>query len=365
MIVTVVALLALDRIEYRLYREETPRKAALWLLLTRIAFIEVLSWLDEFRYSPFLYLVVLFLACLYFGEVTGYGLAVVIWIVYFVKHMYYSAGWLSDGTQLHYLVLFTIAVALMITIARVVAKEKASRLRAEELLTELEESHQQLKDYAEQVEELATTRERNRLARDIHDSLGHYLTIINVQLEKALTFWDRNWEEAEQAVYDAKHLAKEALQDVRRSVSTLRATQEVFAFTPTLTELVERIQSSQLSVELRIEGSEEGYAGPALMTLYRAVQEGLTNIQKHAGASAAQVEIHFGDSFATLRLTDNGCGFEPKMLATLAPDLDTRHIRGGSSREMPLHRRSAISGMAAWPRKARGPTTIQARAAFR
>ncbi len=310
-IVTVAALLAVDRVEYRLYGEETPPKAAVFLLVTRIALIEVLSWLDEFKYTPFLYLIVLFLACLYFGEIVGYGLAILAWIVYFVKHMYYSSEWLSNGTELHYLVLFTVGVVLVITIARVVAREKASRLRAEELLAELEVSHQQLKEYAEQVEELATTKERNRLARDIHDTLGHYLTVINVQLEKALAFRDKKPREADQAVSDAKRLASEALQDVRRSVGALRTARELPAFVPSMTELVERMQSDRCAVELIMEGSEDDFSKPGLLALYRAVQEGLTNVQRHAGASHVWIELRFGEQEATLVLRDDGRGFDP------------------------------------------------------
>jgi len=322
MIVSIVALLAVDRVEYFFYREETPTRAAIFLLLTRIVFIEILSWLDQFRYTPFLYFIVLFLACLYFGELAGYCLAVLAWIVYFVKHMYYSPGWLSDGTELHYLVLFTVGIVLVITIARVVSKEKASRSRAEELLAELEASHQQLKEYAGQVAELATTRERNRLARDIHDTLGHYLTVINVQLEKALVFRDKKPEEAIQALSDAKRLASEALQDVRRSVGTLRTTQELPEFTPSLTELVGRVRSDTCAVELNMEGDEDSFSKQRLLALYRAVQEGLTNVQRHADASHIWIDLYFGEQEATLVLRDNGHGFDAASWQQREPERD-------------------------------------------
>jgi signal transduction histidine kinase len=169
------------------------------------------------------------------------------------------------------------------------------------------------------VEELATTKERNRLARDIHDSLGHFLTIINVQLEKALLFRERDQQEADQAVRDAKRLASEALQEVRRSVGTLRVMEERFTFIPAITELVERVQSSQLELSFQMKGSDEGYSRQALLSLFRAAQEGLTNIQKYAAASSAQLEIEFGEAAATLCLTDNGRGFEPGRLSDLPP----------------------------------------------
>ncbi len=311
MTVTTFLLLSTDRLEYFLYGDETPKRAAISLLGARIVFIEVLSWLDRFQYTPFLYFIVLFLASLYFGELIGYSLMVLVWIVYFAKHLYYSPGWLTNGTELHYLVLFTIGITMIVIIARVVAKEKAHRARAEELLTALEESHQQLQDYAGQVAELATTRERNRLARDIHDSLGHYLTVINVQLEKALVFHDKKPGEAIQAVSDAKCLASEALQDVRRSVGALRATQEAPEFLPSVSDLISRVQSETCVIELHKEGDEKCFSRQELLILYRAIQEGLTNIQRHAGASHIWIDLSFAEREATLVIRDNGQGFDP------------------------------------------------------
>ena len=136
--------------------------------------------------------------------------------------------------------------------AYLIRQERLNRRRAEQLVRELEESHRQLQAYAEQVAELATIEERYRLARDIHDSLGHYMTVINVQLEKALVFRDRNPEEAEQAVRESKRLAREALQEIRRSVSALRDTPETFSLCQTLTELVDNMNTGQFSIKLDI-----------------------------------------------------------------------------------------------------------------
>src|SRR5262249_113562 len=113
--------------------------------------------------------------------------------------------------------------------------------------------------------------------------------------------------------------ASEALQDVRHSVSTLRAADEEFALLPALHLLAERLRSAQLAVEIRSEGSEQGYSKQTLMSLFRAAQEGLTNIQKYAHAASAQMEVHFGDAIATLRLSDDGQGFDLKQLSALRP----------------------------------------------
>ena len=96
---------------------------------------------------------------------------------------------------------------------------ETSRARTKQLLTDLEQSHHELRDHAAEVEELATAEERNRVARDIHDSVGYSFAVVNVQLEKALVFLRRDVDVTEQAMKDARRAAKEALGDVRESAS--------------------------------------------------------------------------------------------------------------------------------------------------
>ena len=216
-----------------------------------------------------------------------------------------TPGWLSNQYELQYFFIFTIGLMFTVTMAQLINRERASRARAEHLLAQLAVSHQQLQDYTEQAVELAATKERNRMARDIHDSLGHYLTVINVQLEKAVALHDRYPEQEGQAVRDAKVLASEALQDVRRSVGTLRATQDTFSAHRALGAMIEYMQGNQLAIELHVEGRENDYAPESLRALYRAAQEGLTNIQKHAVATKVRIELQFGEEEATLYLSDN------------------------------------------------------------
>ncbi len=167
MLCTIIALLSVDRLEYWLYGEETPTRVAVYLLLTRIILIEVVTWLDHLDFSPALYLIVPYLAYLYFGNIVAYCLAAFAWVAYAIQHWLNSPDWLNNSYELHYFAVFTIGLIFAITIAHAVVKEKASRARAEQLLAELEDSHQQLRTYSEQVAELATTKERNHLARDI------------------------------------------------------------------------------------------------------------------------------------------------------------------------------------------------------
>ena len=311
---------ALDRLEYRLFGEETPLRAALILFIIRVLVYEAVVWSDDYRYSLLLTLFLPLLGLWYFGGLIGVELAILACVDYAFHQMANTPDWVSNPDNRQGDLVFLLALGFTLAVGQVLVREKASRTRSESLLAELEEAHQQLRRYAGQVEELATAKERNRLAREIHDVLGHYLTIINVQLEKALSYRERSPTEEEQAVRDAKRLASEALQDVRRSVSALRATDEPFVLVPALHALVERLRSTQLGVELGIEGREEGYSQQALMALFRVAQEGLTNVQKYAQGASARLDVHFGETSATLRLSDTGPGFDLAQLAALRPE---------------------------------------------
>jgi signal transduction histidine kinase len=156
---------------------------------------------------------------------------------------------------------------------------------------------------------LATTEERNRLARDIHDSLGHYLTVTNVQIAKALAFQYRDPLIAEQAMRHAKDTAHEALRAVRQSVGALRTTRDTFVFAPALTALVERTRTDGCEIAVHVEGNEAFFSTETLTALYYVTQEGLTNIQKHARATDVAIDVSFIESEASLTIRDNGSGF--------------------------------------------------------
>jgi signal transduction histidine kinase len=320
MTAAIVILIVIDRLEYRYLGERLPWPTTLALLLLRMVIIAAASLSDGlgFAYPSIFLLLVPFSFFLLAGS--SYGLSGMIWTMYLmgrwrdtietIERLSRTAPPSPPPPRIFDLT-FLLTLAFIASIAYLIRQERTSRFRAEALLHELEDSHRQLQHYAEQVAELATMEERNRLAREIHDSLGHYMTVINVQLEKAIAFKARDTETADQALKDAKHLASEALKDIRRSVDTLRSAPEKFSLTQALAGLVAHLENNQLTIDLQIEGDEAGFSRQSLLTLYRSAQEGLTNIQKHAQASHVTIQVKLEDRQGSLSIVDNGQGFDP------------------------------------------------------
>jgi signal transduction histidine kinase len=194
--------------------------------------------------------------------------------------------------------------------------ERDARTQVERLAAQLSAANRQLSEYAAQVEELATAKERNRLAREIHDSLGHYLTVINVQLEAARMLLSTN-ERADadagralDALQKAQLLAQEGLTDVRRSVAALRAAPIGQRPLPeSLAQLVDESQAGGIVTYFCLLGQPRPLTPQAELTLYRAAQEGLTNLRKHSRASRADLTLDYAaDGGVRLVVEDNGVG---------------------------------------------------------
>jgi signal transduction histidine kinase len=189
-------------------------------------------------------------------------------------------------------------------------REERTRKEVERLLAELRQANDKLRQYAAQVEELATAQERNRLAREIHDSLGHYLTVINVQLQAAQAVLDTDMARAKTAVQKAQTLSQEGLAEVRRSVAALRTSPlENRKLSEAIDELAAENKAAGILTQLTLLGEERLLPAPVKLTLYRAAQEGLTNVRKHARASRVDLTLDYGRADQVrLIVQDNGVG---------------------------------------------------------
>jgi len=191
--------------------------------------------------------------------------------------------------------------SLLFLMARLFRQAQVDRERAELAAAELE-------DAREREVRSAAVAERSRIARELHDVLAHSLSGLTLQLEGArLTAEQEGSSERLREMLARSHrLAGDGLREARRAVRTLRG--EDMPGLGQLSELVEGFRQAGLDVELRIDGERSGVAAEAGLTVYRAVQEALTNVARHSGAGHASVDVRVDGGMVRLVVTDDGAG---------------------------------------------------------
>jgi signal transduction histidine kinase len=312
------------------------------LLVCRVGGFAAVAVLDGSGLSRVLFVLVPFTAYFAFGRAASIALAAASVGLLLAGYALLVPGWYTDPRYVSDVLMLCIGLVLAVSMAAVAVGEQRARAGLEHTLAELAESHAQLTAYTTRVAELSATAERNRLARDIHDSLGHHLTAISVQLEKAAAYRDRDRVVAERAQADARSSARRALDEVRQSVRALRAETAPFRLSAALTDLARQVDDEQFRVAVDVVGQEGGYGTAPLVALYRAAQEGLTNARRHGHATQASVTVTFDHSGARLVVADNGCGFAPAPAA--APGRGGFGLLGMAERVQLLGGRVDIGG---------------------
>ncbi|MGL4880596.1 MAG: sensor histidine kinase [Waterburya sp.] len=178
---------------------------------------------------------------------------------------------------------------------------------------ELGFANKQLRNYALLIEDKAMLQERNRIAREIHDSLGHSLTAQNIQLANALLYLRSNLERSESFLAEAKKLSSHALQDVRQSVATLRADPlQGKILKVAIAELIEDLQY-RTEINFHYQSNIPDFLPNEITsTVYRIVQEALTNMMKYSQATEVKISLQLITNYLEVQVKDNGMGFDPQ-----------------------------------------------------
>ncbi|MEN4041948.1 MAG: sensor histidine kinase [Anaerolineaceae bacterium] len=200
----------------------------------------------------------------------------------------------------------------IVAFTQMAVNEEKVRREVERLANELAAANQRLREYALQVEELAITKERNRLAREIHDGLGHYLTTVHMQLRAAQAIMEKDPQHAKEIMRTAQNVTQEALADIRRSVGALRLNPgETMPLAEEIRKMLLGYELAGMVTDFKVIGKPRSLNPKVNLTLYRAAQEGLSNISKHADASQVCVELNYADEkMVCLTVQDDGRGAE-------------------------------------------------------
>ncbi|MDJ0798073.1 MAG: sensor histidine kinase [Calothrix sp. MO_167.B12] len=276
-------------------------------------------------FNPTLLLVLLIRSCLIFEASGRLLIAVTIWILFIIsintsipfpreiiatiiteehiEDMLLSFKLISG-------ILFSFILIFVLLLVNTLVLERQSHQK-------LAEVNEKLRRYSLRIEDQATLQERNRIAREIHDSLGHSLTAQSIQLENALIYLESNPHKTKGFLLEAKKIVAESLKEVRTSVNALRS--DPLKGQPldiAIAKLIKEFKTHtyiepqyylQINLVLPLDLNQ---------VIYRIIQEALTNISKHSSANEVTIDVQTTADSVYLRVDDNGVGFNPNQNTT-------------------------------------------------
>lgn len=212
--------------------------------------------------------------------------------------------------------------AVALTAAAVaVGEARRSRLA---YIAEVEERARRAEQSREEEASRRVAEERLRIARDLHDLVGHHIALISVQAGVAGHVFDEQPEQAKRALAQVRAACRSALDELAATISLLRTPDAPVAPTePTvglaqLPALTASFTAAGLSVAHTVDGAVRPIPAAVDLTAYRVIQESLTNVHKHAGPAAATVRLSYGPAMISIQVTDDGVG--PSCPDGIGPD---------------------------------------------
>src|SRR6516162_7535749 len=213
------------------------------------------------------------------------------------------AIWLAPLVYGYHFPSLNDALLLAGWVLAVVIAAEATRIRAERVAAT--KANRQIDQRRRQSEE------RLRVARDLHDVIGHNISLINVQASMGLDLIDSQPEQARAALTAIKSASKEALEELRTMLTTLRQDAAAAPRSPApgldhLPELIELTRAAGLSVEAEVAGKAPPLPAAVHLAAYRIIQESLTNVARHAGRARVTVRVTYDDTNMHVEIDDDG-----------------------------------------------------------
>lgn len=235
--------------------------------------------------------------CITIGIIT-----VIISMIKYVYLIYYKFN-LSNVSQMVFFLMVNILILVIATFAQHNKKEKEKK---DILYRELLDTHKQLKEYTDELKRLSVVEERNRIARDIHDTLGHNMTALIMQLQMADHYLKSDTEKSTEMLKSSLNTARESLSKIREVVETLRG-KEISPEITIKTLVEEFSKKTGADIQLKIEGEiSKNYNINS--AIYHILQEGMTNAVRHGNAYKIWINLTYSDENIKFNIKDNGAG---------------------------------------------------------
>lgn len=303
-------LFAANNIVKYFVNKESKLYCSLFIIdLALIYFLEFNSRLLINYFLHSFYIIILFESCISLETKKGIiiGAAnVVVSMIKFAYLIYYKFNF-SNISQMVFFLLINIFILVVAIFAQHNKQEKEKK---DILYKELLDAHKKLKEYNDEVQRLSIVEERNRIARDIHDNLGHNMTALIMQLQMAEHYLKSDSSKSQELVANSIKTAKNSLSSIREVVETLRGTSSSLSPDKALKVLVEEFsEKTGTEIKLNLEGKVTN--NPKVdENMYHILQEGLTNAVRHGSATKIWVDLNYSESCIKFNIKDNGKGSE-------------------------------------------------------
>ena len=274
------------------------------ILLVVMANYFIYSKYNEKRYAYLIFTVIIYMLC-------NFNITSLLSMVSFSDYISFFNSEMQSILIAVVNSLNTISIVLFITImVMMIIKEVNESRRVLQLNGELQLANKQLMEYASLQEKMGETKERNRLAREIHDTLGHTLTSISMGIEASLTIMDEQPELSKTQLERLSKTARQGLTDVRRSVKHLRPDAlERHTLKDAIEQMINDFQSlSGIEIRFACHTPTLNFEQDEEDTIYRIIQECITNSVRHGNATKIFVSIAVNPDTIIVLIEDNGRG---------------------------------------------------------
>lgn len=182
------------------------------------------------------------------------------------------------------------------------------KVRASKLNEKLINANLKLKEYSDRIEELTVSKERTRIAQELHDSIGHSLVALSMNLEYAENIVDLKPEKAKEAINKAHFMSKDCLTKLREAVSVLKEESSIKSLRSEINKLFENFHSTEYKFNFMMDDEIEKESQNIKSCIYKTVMEGITNGIKHGNAEVFDIEIVKSCSSILFKISNNGLG---------------------------------------------------------
>lgn len=323
------------------------------------------------KVHPWVFFVIELVLAIWFGIDVSYPLLV--GMVGIGLFYYYQGKWLYFIWSLFTLSLLTVELVLdeqklvevLINFSFIVFATMSGGLlryayqmknRSWQLYQELGESYEKLKKHAQTVEKLAAEEERNRIAREIHDTVGHTITALIFQLEAGRKLMSQDPDKGERMIQTSEELARSIYREMRLSIESNGQDMWRNLDLPTLLQqlLQDFARLTQMDFQFQLDGNlVEDVTHEQKFSLYRMLQETLTNAKRHGEATQVDVTLRVGDDTIQLTVQDDGAGIDTLQLGFGLKNMQSRAESLGGTCEFVTQANVGFRTVICLPKKVR------------